>query len=85
MRANSLWFASLTCAHRIWSMTEQLTRRMDLSRSLSLGVAGLFGIIGPVCVWADAHVTWDDIPNSRSGTGRNRKEAGIRGCFGQKE
>jgi hypothetical protein len=29
-------------------MTEQVTRRLGLSRSLSLGVAGLFGIIGPL-------------------------------------
>ena len=29
-------------------MTEQLSRRLDLSRRLSLAVAGLFGILGPV-------------------------------------
>jgi uncharacterized protein (TIGR03435 family) len=32
----------------IRAMAEQVTRRLGLSRSLSLGVAGLFGIIGPV-------------------------------------
>jgi hypothetical protein len=32
----------------IRAMTEQVTRRLDLSRSLSLGAAGLLGVIGPV-------------------------------------